>query len=98
MATWDIYTGDLAVQAAGDPAPRRQNFGTIGSVLERAYFDEINTFVDAIFGNAIWPHSQADAQMSSATLAAAERSCATGRWAPVDPEADPETAPPAPAP
>jgi len=98
MATWDIYTGDLTVRTAGDPAPRRQNFGTMGSVLERAYFDEINTFVDAIFGHATWPHRQADAQLSSATLAAAERSCATGRWVPVDPEADPETAPPVPAP
>jgi len=98
MATWDIYAGDLVFQAAGGAAPRRENYGAMSAVLEAAYADEINTFVDAVLGRAAWPHPQADAQVSSATLAAAERSCTTGRWEPVDPDAEPDIAPPAPRP
>ena len=94
MATWDIYGGDLAIQVTGESAPRRHDFGSMASVLEGSYRDEINRFVDAVLGAERWPQSYAQGQYSSATLAAAERSHVTGRWTRVDPTADPEAAPP----
>ncbi|MBI4626350.1 MAG: Gfo/Idh/MocA family oxidoreductase [Verrucomicrobia bacterium] len=94
MITWDIYSGDLAVQTAADKAPRQQNFGAIGSVIEEMYLEEISTFIDAIQGKKTWPQSYALSQQSSATLASAEKSSVTGQWVKVDPNAEPAAAPP----
>ena len=94
MLTWDIYSGDLTVQTRGDKTPRQENHGAIGSVLEASYFDEINTFVDSALGTKTWPHSYALSQESSATVAAAEKSFITGQWVAVEPNAEPEPAPP----
>ena len=89
MITWDIYGGDLVIQAANDMAPRVQNFGSIANVLEPMYRQEIHTFIDAILGRTTWPQSYASSQYTSGTLAAAEESFLTGRWVKVDPGADP---------
>jgi predicted dehydrogenase len=89
MITWDIYSGDLTVQIAGDSKPRLQNFGAVGSVLEAMYLEEISTFIDAINGKTTWPQSYALSQQSTATIAAAEQSFVTGQWVKVDPTAEP---------
>lgn len=94
LLTWDIYGGDLTFQARGDKAPRRENHGAMGTVLEASYFDEINTFVDSALGTKVWPSSYALSQESSAAVAAAEKSFITGTWVPVDPLTEPERAPP----
>jgi len=94
FATWDICAGDVTIQLEGETAPRRQNFGAISTVIEGVYLDEINRFVDTVLGKGSWPQGYSHAQLSSATLAAAERSHVTGRWTPVDPAEDPEEAPP----
>ena len=94
MATWDIYSGDLAVQTAADKTPRLQNLGAIGAVIEPMYFEEINAFIDAAQGKKTWPQSYALSQRSTATLAAAEQSFVTGGWVEVDPDAEPATSPP----
>lgn len=94
MASWDIVTGGVTLQTAGDETPRHFEFGTIGKVIEPTYFEEINTFVDAALGRGTWPNSYARSQRSAATLAAAEKSSVTGRWVAVDPSAEPELAPP----
>lgn len=95
MATWDIYGGDVALHVAGESAPRRLNFGAMASVLEASYRDEIGRFVDAVLGRGRWPQGYGQSQVASATLAAAELSCVTGRWAPVDPGAEPQDVLPA---
>lgn len=97
MATWDILTGGITVQTEKEERPRQFTFGAIGTVLEATYFEEINTFVDAVFGRGEWPNSYALCQQSAATLAAAESSAVSGRWVMVDPAAEPDLAPPRPA-
>lgn len=94
IITWDIYSGDLAVQTAADKMPQLQNFGAIGSVLEAMYQEEINTFIDAIRGTRTWPQSYTASQHSSATLAAAEESFVSSQWMPVEPGAEPAASPP----
>lgn len=94
LATWDIYSGGVTLQTKDDKEPRRFDFGSVGQVIEASYFEEINTFVDAALGSKTWPNSYALSQASSAMLAAAEKSSVTGRWLPVDPAAEPDTAPP----
>lgn len=93
MISWDIYGGDVTVQTSGE-APSRQNFGAMRDVLEAAYSDEINTFIDALTGAKIWPQSYALSQQSSATLAAAEKSSVSGRWVTIDPDCEPALSPP----
>jgi predicted dehydrogenase len=92
--TWDIYSGDYAWQTDRQAGPQQAGAGPIPAVLEASYADEINTFILAILGRAIWPHPYADSQQVSATLAAAELSSVAGRWEPVDPTASPAHAPP----
>jgi len=94
MLTWDIYNGDLTIQARGDKAPRHENHGSSSSVIEASYFDEINTFIDSARGTKTWPHSYALSQQSTATVAAAEKSFITGKWVAIEPNAEPEKAPP----
>ena len=92
--TWDVFTGRVTLQTAADKVPRQLEFGPIGAVLEAAYAEEINTFVEAVQGRKAWPNPYAASQQSCATLAAAERSSRTGRWERVDPLAEPEHFPP----
>lgn len=94
MITWDICTGEIAMQTASGQPPRLRNFGAIGDVIEAMYLEEISTFIDSIQGKAAWPHSYALSRQSSATLAAAERSFATGQWVEVNPIIEPASAPP----
>ena len=86
---WDIYSGDLTVQATADKEPRRSNFGAIADVLEPMYLREINAFVDAALGRQPWIQSYALSQQSTATIAAAEQSFLTRQWIKVDPDAEP---------
>lgn len=88
--TWDLYTGEVTVSGGA----RSYRFGAIESVLDPGYAEEINTFVDAVLGRKQWSQSYALCQQATAMLAAAEKSAATGRWAAVDPGAEPERDPP----
>ena len=90
VITWDIYNGDLSVQANGDTAPRVTHHGAIDAVLEPMYAEEIGAFVDAAMGRKPWLQPYSDSQQSTATLAAAERSGLSGKWERVDLALDPE--------
>jgi len=94
LVAWDVQTGEVNLQIQGEEAGRTYQFGASGAVLEAAYATEISTFVDAVLGRAKWPQSYALSQQSTATLAAAEKSFATGRWIKVDPRAEPGRSPP----
>ena len=94
MLTWDIYSGDLTIQTREDKTPRHENHGAASSVIEASYFDEINTFIDSARGTKTWPHSYTLSQQSTATVAAGEKSFVTGTWVSVEPDAEPEQAPP----
>lgn len=59
--------------------------GAISDVLESVYYQEINTFVDAVLGQAQWPYDYRRACTLSGTLASAEKSAITGRVEKVDP-------------
>lgn len=93
VMSWDIYTGDLTTIVGGKPAVR-ENFGAVKDVLEASYADEIGTFVDTVLGKKTWPQTYAASQVSSATLAAAEKSSITGAWEKVDVAVDPDREPP----
>lgn len=90
LATWDIYSGEVTLRTAQDQVARQYQFGALPSVLDAGYFEEINTFVDAVLGEKIWPQSYALCQESTATLAAAEQSSVTGMWVKVDRDAEPD--------
>jgi predicted dehydrogenase len=95
MATWDISSGEIALQVGRDGTPLRFNFGAIGTVIESLYSEEINLYVDATPGRTSWPASFAIGQRHcSAILAAAEKSCSTRRWLSIDPQLEPDAAPP----
>ena len=94
LASWDVATGEVALQTAAGGAPKLYHFGAIGTVLEAMYREEINAFVDAALGRGAWPDGYALMQQSSATLAAAEKSSVSGQWVRVDPELEPERSPP----
>ena len=93
-ATWDLYSGEVTFSSAMHELPRQYQFGTISSVLDAGYFEEINTFIDAVLGEKTWLQSYALCQESTATLAAAEQSSTTGMWVKVDPKAEPHRSPP----
>lgn len=92
--SWNISSGEVTVRTRREEASRRYQFGAVAAVLEASYAEEIGTFVDAALGRQTWPQSYALSQESTATLAAAERSSATGRWVKVDPRAEPDPSPP----
>ena len=93
-ATWDLYSGEVTFSTAMDELPRQYQFGAISSVLDAGYFEEINTFIDAVLGEKPWLQSYALCQESTATLAAAEQSSTTGMWVEVDSKAEPRRSPP----
>lgn len=96
VISWDIYSGDLTVQAKADQAPRMFRYGAIADVLEPMYGREINAFVDAALGREPWIQSYTLSQQATATVAAAETSFLTGRWTKVDPDAEPAVPLPSP--
>lgn len=71
----------------------RRSFGSFAEVLEAAYREEIDAFIDAIEGRAAWPHPYSASSRATAALAAAERSAITGRWEPVDITRQPDPLP-----
>ena len=90
MATWDLNSGEVSFATSADPTVRKHQFGAMSAVLDAAYFEEINTFVNAVLGRTPWLDSYALSQESTAILAAAEKSWGTGRWIEVDPQAEPK--------
>jgi len=70
-----------------------RRFGSFRELLEKVYWEEINTFFDAVQGRAEWPYSYRAGSLATATLAAAEQSAAHGRWEPVDTARQPQHLP-----
>jgi predicted dehydrogenase len=85
---FDIYSGEIVVRI-GDNASERFECAALKDVIETAYFEEIDTFINAILGRAQWPHPYRSSSVATATLAAAEASAITGRWEVVDPTVQP---------
>lgn len=92
--TWDILQGTATLAAAGAKERQHFDFGAFAEVADAVYAEEINTFVDAALTGGKWPYPYRRCQQVSATLAAAEQSSVTGRWVAVEPEAEPDPAPP----
>jgi predicted dehydrogenase len=83
-ALWfDISKGEIVCQWE-DGEPQQMACGAAKDVAEKAYAEEINTFLDAVLGRARWPYSYRASSAATATLAAAETSSRSGRWEPVD--------------
>ncbi len=55
------------------------------SIGEKVYFEEINTFIDAVQGHAQWPFDYRLSSIGAGALAAAEKSAISGRVEKVDP-------------
>jgi predicted dehydrogenase len=88
--SFDIYSGRITLRI-GDGVPERVECGALKDVIEAAYFEEIDTFINAILGQAQWPHPYRASSVATATLAAAETSAITGRWEAVDPTVQPRS-------
>jgi predicted dehydrogenase len=73
QVAFDLFAGVIERSFRGRVDDVR-NFGAMKDVLESAYAEEINTFVDAILGRARWPQSYGESAIATATLAAAEAS------------------------
>ncbi|RIH64455.1 gfo/Idh/MocA family oxidoreductase [Mariniphaga sediminis] len=86
---FDIYNGKLTAEF-DDGYKEFIDYGSQKDVIELAYKDEINTFVDAVLGKAKWPLSYYDSALATATLAAIEKSATRGKWEKVDPRIQPE--------
>ena len=74
VVDFDIVSGELRIVIGDSADVEKIECGAQSEVLERAYFDEINTFVDTVLGEAEWPHSYLHSAVATATLAAAEAS------------------------
>jgi predicted dehydrogenase len=81
IVRFDIMTGVIARQVVSSPSVDIRTFGGTGDreALEKAYFDEINTFVETTRGNATWPLDYHASATASAALAACEASAKSGR-------------------
>jgi predicted dehydrogenase len=90
---FDVPAGRLERNLPDRGLVDTREFGSFAEVLETAYREEIHTFLDAVEGRTQWPHSYAASSTATATLAAAERSAASGRWEPVDRARQPEPLP-----
>jgi predicted dehydrogenase len=94
FATWDIQSGEITVSTESDPKVRTLQFGAVAAVLERSYFEEIHSFVDAVLSGEPAQQTYSLNQKSTATLAAAEKSSVSGQWIEVDADDEPEMDPP----
>jgi predicted dehydrogenase len=94
FVTWDIQNGEVMLSTGSDQKPRILQFGGASAVIERSYFEEINLFADAVISGKPGPQNYSSSQESTAILAAAEKSWATGKWVEVDPDAEPDVHPP----
>jgi len=90
MIRFDIQAGlierDLKIPAVRDEI----RCGPILEVLEEAYRQEIGMFVDAIGHKAQWPMPYSQSALTTAALAAAERSAHTGQWQKVQASVQPQ--------
>jgi len=80
---FDLFSGEIRREYR-NAQPDVLNLGAMKDVLEASYFREINTFVDAIYRRARWPHSYQASAWATATLAAAESSASSGNRVRVD--------------
>ena len=85
---FDVAAGEITI-LRGRTESTRTTCGSIRETVETAYREEIYTFVDAIVQRTQWPCPYARSAAATATLAAAERSAATGGWERVDPSLQP---------
>ena len=76
---FDIVSGLITCQWQ-HAEPQEIACGAIKEVLEVAYAEEINTFLQAVIGNTAWPYTYRASSLATATLAAAETSMRSGRW------------------
>jgi predicted dehydrogenase len=87
-ASFDVFTGEIALALDGCPEVRIQ-CGPQIDVIEAVYAEEMDTFVKALRGELAWPCSYFDSSVATATLASAELSSCTGKWEEVDPHRQP---------
>jgi len=79
---FDVFSGEIFYSVPGFPEVRI-SCGPQCDVIESAYKEEIDTFVETVQGRATWPCGYEDSAIATGTLAAAELSSITGRWEPV---------------
>lgn len=91
--TFDIFSGKIQRCYGPDGINDERIIGGQIEMIEQAYDEEINTFMDAVFGRAQWPHSYYHSSMATATLAAVEQSALAGRRIEVQAEVQPEHLP-----
>jgi predicted dehydrogenase len=86
IVRFDIMHGMIGRKLSDSSPMDWQTFGgtSDSKALERAYFDEINCFVDCIQGKAQWPLDYRYSAVATATLAACEASAKSQRAEPVD--------------
>lgn len=83
QAHFDLVSGEILCQFQGK-ADRRVQCGATSQVLEEAYRQEMLAYVRAIRAEEPWPFPYRATTLSTAALAAAERSNEHGRREPVD--------------
>jgi predicted dehydrogenase len=76
---FDIMSGMIKCQWQ-DAESQLIPCGAIKDVLEIAYAEEINTFLQAVVGQAVWPYTYRASSLATGTLAAAETSMRSSRW------------------
>jgi predicted dehydrogenase len=83
---FDILAGVICRQMTDSLDFDSRTFGGTANrdALERAYFEEINGFVDCIQGKATWPLDYSSGATATATLAACEASAKSKRVELVD--------------
>lgn len=86
---FDLVSGRLLINGRENEDAIVIECGSSSDVLENTYFEEINTFVDAVNGRRAWPHSYRHSAIATATLASAEASAATSAKIAVDPSVQP---------
>lgn len=93
VVDFDVITGDVCRNLPGSGINDVRNLGALKVILEAVYAEEIDTFVDVLHGESVWPHDYKASALRSAALAAAERSARSGRVEPVDPARQPGLTP-----
>lgn len=92
---FDVFAGTITRDLPELGITDTRYIGSQAADLEAAYAIEIATFIDAVRG-AVWPHDYLASSVATGTLAAAERSAASGHRVAVDPDAQPAAVPPTP--
>ena len=90
---FDILSGKVHRKFPVSDIDEVLDMGSLKDVLETAYSNEINTFVNTLQGKAGWPFNYRDSAISTSTLAAAEKSAVSGRAEKVTPGFQPAKLP-----